>query len=380
MAIPLLDLKAHHEPLHAEIMAAIERTVRSQAFILGTDVTRLEERIAAYSSTRFAIGVSSGTDALLVALMALDIGPGDEVVTTPYSFFATAGVIARLGARPVFVDIDPVTYNLNPARIEEAITSRTKAIIPVHLYGQCAEMGPLLEIAQRHQLAVVEDAAQAIGAQYRDGRRAGSLGDLGCFSFFPSKNLGAMGDAGMVVTSNPELADRIRVLRVHGAKPKYFHKYIGGNFRLDSLQAAVLNVKLNYLDRWTKQRQDNARRYIDLFQQSGLPETVGLGLPQAVYEQSAVPHYHIYNQFVLRVPSRDRLVEFLRQQGIGTEIYYPVPFHLQECFRYLGYRPGDFPEAERAAQETVALPIYPELTYEQQKEIVTQIERFYSKR
>jgi len=333
MIVPLLDLNAQHEPLYKEIMAAIEQTVRSQAFILGPDVTKLEERIASYCRSQFAIGVSSGTDALLVALMGIDVGPGDEVVTTPYSFFATAGVISRLGARPVFVDIDPVTYNMNPAKLEQAITAKTKAVIPVHLYGQCADMSPILAIAARRRLPVLEDAAQAIGAEYRDGRRAGSMGLMGCLSFFPSKNLGAMGDGGMVVTSDPELADKVRILRVHGGKPKYFHKIIGGNFRLDSIQAAVLNVKLNYLDGWTKRRQENARRYRSLFLQSGLVEKPGIGLPDAVYANAGPPHFHIYNQFVIRVCQRDELMGFLKLRGIGTEVYYHVPFHLKECVR-----------------------------------------------
>ena len=377
MKVPLLDLNAQHEPLHRELMATIEQTVRSQAFILGAEVGKLEERIASYSQTRFGIGVSSGTDALLVALMAIDISPGDEVITTPYSFFATAGVISRLRARPVFVDIDPATYNLNPAKLEHAVTAKTKAIIPVHLYGQCVDMSEILKLADHYHVTVIEDAAQAIGAEYRDGRRAGSMGTLGCFSFFPSKNLGAVGDGGMVVTSDPELAEKVRVLRVHGAKPKYYHRVIGGNFRLDTLQAAVLNVKLNYLDGWTKRRQQNAGRYASLFTQSGLLEKSGLELPRAVYAQSGAAHYHIYNQFVLRAPRRDELMAFLKERGIGTEVYYPVPFHLQECFRFLGHREGDYPEAERAAKETIALPIYPELTAEQQERVVESVREFY---
>ena len=270
MGVPLLDLKAHHEPLHKEVMEALEQVFRSQAFILGPDVGRLEERVAAYCKTKCGIGVSSGTDALLLALMSIGVGPGDEVITTPYSFFATAGAVARLGAKPVLVDIDPRTYNLNPSRLEKAVTSKTKAVIPVHLYGQCADMAPLLDLARSNNLKVIEDAAQAIGAEYRDGRRAGSMGTIGCLSFFPSKNLGCLGDGGMVVTNDQDLAERMKVLRVHGGKPKYYHKLIGGNFRLDTLQAAVLNVKLSYLDDWTKRRQDNAQRYEQLFQQSDL--------------------------------------------------------------------------------------------------------------
>lgn len=377
MGVPLLDLKAQHEPLHKEVMAAIEQTFRSQAFILGPEVSKLEERVASYCQTSHGIGVSSGTDALLIALMAIGVGPGDEVITTPYSFFATAGAVARLGAKPVLVDIDPKTYNIDPAKIGNAITANTKAIIPVHLYGQCADMGPILELAQRHNLKVIEDAAQAIGSEYRDGRRAGSMGTVGCLSFFPSKNLGCLGDGGMVVTNDNDLAERIKVLRVHGGKPKYYHKMIGGNFRLDTIQAAVLNVKLNYLDEWTSRRQGNAQRYETLFQQSGLVQKGNTRLPDPIYRESGAKHYHIYNQFVLRVDKRDELMAYLKEKGIGTEIYYPVPFHLQECFRYLGHKEGDFPESERAAKETMAIPIYPELTAPQQAEVVGTIQRFY---
>ena len=377
MGVPLLDLKAHHEPLHKEIMAALDQTFRSQAFILGPEVTKLEERVASYSQASHGIGVSSGTDALLLALMAIGVGFGDEVITTPYSFFATAGAIARLGAKPVLVDVDPKTYNIDPSKIDKAITSKTKAIIPVHLYGQCADMAPILELAQRHNLKVIEDAAQAIGTEYRDGQRAGSMGTVGCFSFFPSKNLGGLGDGGMIVTNDADLAERIKVLRVHGSKPKYYHKLIGGNFRLDTIQAAVLIVKLNYLDEWTRRRQENARRYETLFQQSGMVEKGSVRLPEPVYRNSGSKHYHIYNQFVLRVERRDDLVASLKEKGIGTEIYYPVPFHLQECFRYLGYNEGDFPESERAAKETIAIPIYPELTAAQQAEVVGAVEAYY---
>ena len=378
MGVPLLDLKAHHEPLHKEVMAALEQVFRSQAFSLGPDVGKLEERVAAYCQTKYGIGVSSGTDALLLALMSIGVGPGDEVITTPYSFFATAGAVARLGAKPVLVDINPRTYNLDPLRLEKAVTSKTKAVIPVHLYGQCADMAPLLDLARSNNLKVIEDAAQAIGAEYRGGRRAGSMGTVGCLSFFPSKNLGCLGDGGMVVTNDQDLAERMKVLRVHGAKPKYYHKFIGGNFRLDTLQAAVLNVKLSYLDDWTRRRQDNAQRYEQLFQQSGLVRREKVQLPEAVYRDSAAKHYHIYNQFVLRVERRDDLMAFLKQKGIGSEIYYPVPFHMQECFRYLGHKEGDFPESERAAKETLAIPIYPELSDIQQAEVVESITSFYA--
>jgi dTDP-4-amino-4,6-dideoxygalactose transaminase len=377
MGVPLLDLRAHHEPLHKEIMAALEQTVQSNAFILGPAVEQLEERIASYCQATHGIGVTSGTDALLLALMALGVGAGDEVITSPYSFFATAGVVARLGAKPVLADIDATTFNIDPSRIEAAITSKTKAIIPVHLYGQCADMAPIMELARRRNLSVIEDAAQAIGAEYRDGRRASSMGTVGCLSFFPSKNLGCLGDGGMAVTNDPGLAERMKILRVHGSKPKYYHKLIGGNFRLDTIQAAVLNVKLNYLDGWTKRRQENADRYESLFRQSGLVQKENVRLPEPVYRSSGAKHYHIYNQFVLRVERRDGLIAHLKQKGIGAEIYYPVPFHMQECFRYLGHKEGDFPESERAAKETIAIPIYPELTPAQQTEVVEAIQSWY---
>jgi len=377
MKVPLLDLKAHHEPIKDEIFSVFESVFSSQYFILGPEVKNLEEKIAAYCQTEFAVGVSSGTDALLLALMALDIGAGDEVITTPYTFFATAGAIARVGAKPVFVDIDPVSYNINPERIEAAITPRTKVIIPVHLYGQVAEMSPILDIASRHGLKVIEDAAQAIGAENAQGKRAGSFGDIGCFSFFPSKNLGAMGDGGIVSIQNAALADKVRKMRVHGGHPKYYHKMIGGNFRLDSIQAGVVGVKLKYLDGWTKRRQENAKHYTALFEKHGLIQDGFLTLPEAVYEKSGATHYHIYNQFVLRVKDRDALRTFLGREEIGSEVYYPVPVHLQECFAYLGHKVGDFPESEQAANETLALPIYPELTPQMQEIVVEAIDRFY---
>lgn len=379
MTVPLLDLKAQHDPIRKDLLAAIERVLERNNFILGDEVKQLEESIATHCQTQHGIGVSSGTDALLVSLMALGIGPGDEVITTPLSFFATAGAIARLGARPVLADIDPVTYNLNPNEVERVITARTKAILPVHLYGQCADMKPILEIAAQHGLAVVEDAAQAIGAEYRDGRRAGSMGTLGCLSFFPSKNLGGFGDGGMVVTNDQKLMERIRILRVQGGKPKYYHKFVGGNFRLDTLQAAILNVKFPYLDRWTSLRQQNAERYSVLFKASGLIEKIGLQLPKSVYQESGVKHYHIYNQFVIRVPNRDGLRKYLKDNEIGNEVYYPVPFHLQECLRDLGHHEGDFPHAELACQETLGLPIYPELETYQQEEVVRRVQEFYDR-
>lgn len=368
LSVPLLDLRAQYATIREEIRAALDRVIESQQFILGPEVEALEREIADYSQCRYGIGVSSGTDALLVSLIAIGIQPSDEVITTPYTFFATAGCVARLGARPVFVDIDPRTYNIDPAGIEAAITVRTKAIVPVHLFGQMADMDPIMAIAQRHNLYVIEDAAQAIGAEYQ-GRRAGSIGHLGCFSFFPSKNLGGFGDGGMVVTNDADLADKIRLLRAHGAQPKYHHKLIGGNFRLDALQAAVLRVKLKYLDAWTAARQRNATRYRQLFAQSGMP----VGLPfDAGYGR------HIYNQFVIRVERRDALMAFLKQKGIGTEVYYPVPLHLQQCFADWGHQTGDFPASERASQETLALPIYPELSEEQQSAVVDTIREFFS--
>ena len=366
MNVPLLDLKAQHDPLRKDLLTAMERVLDQNNFILGREVSELEERVAAYSGTRYAVGVSSGTDALLATLMALDIKAGDEVITTPLSFFATAGAIVRLGAKPVFVDIDPVTYNLDAGQIESAVTARTRAIIPVHLYGQCAEMATILHIASTHGLAVVEDAAQAIGAEYGDGRRAGSMGTAGCLSFFPSKNLGGLGDGGMIVTNDEKLTERLRVLRVQGGKPKYYHRVIGGNFRLDTLQAAVLNVKLPYLDRWTALRQKHAVVYEALFQDLGVEAEFGVRLPRAIYKASGVRHYHIYNQFVIAVPKRDALRDYLKSKEVMTEIYYPVPLHRQDCLQALGHREGDFPEAERACRELVALPIYPELNHDQQ--------------
>lgn len=352
--VPLLDLKAQFAAIEPEIRAAIDGVLASQRFILGPEVEALEREVAAYSGAAHGIGVSSGTDALLLALMALDVKPGDEVITTPYTFFATAGVVARLGAVPRFVDIDPATYNIDPAGIEAAITPKTRVILPVHLFGQCADMDPIMEIARARNLHVVEDAAQAIGAEYK-GRRAGSIGDIGCFSFFPSKNLGAFGDGGMCVTNSAELAHRMKILRVHGAEPKYFHKVVGGNFRLDVLQAAILRVKLRHLDDWSAARRRNADLYERKIRALGLPESV-LSTP-AVRESR-----HVFNQYVLRTPDRDGAVVALAGRGIGTEIYYPLPLHLQPCFANLGHGPGSFPAAERAARETFAVPIYPELT------------------
>jgi len=361
MQVPLLDLKAQYATIKDEIKAAINEVLESQYFILGPKVEQFEEKIAEYCNTKYAIGVASGTDALLISLMVLDVGHGDEVITTPYTFFATAGSISRLGAKPVFVDIDPKTYNINPGLIEEKITDKTKAIIPVHLYGQCAEMDTILEIAEKHGLYVIEDAAQAIGAKYKE-RKAGSMGDMGCLSFFPSKNLGGYGDGGMVVTNNSELAEKVRVLRVHGAKPKYHHSMVGLNSRLDAIQAAVLLVKLKYLDDWSEARRENAEVYNHLFAETDV-----------VTPYVEDYNEHIYNQYIIRVKDRDRVRDYLKEQDIGTSIYYPVSLHLQECYADLGYKEGDLPESEKAAKETLALPIYPELTPEQQEYVVEAI-------
>ena len=387
MQVPLLDLKPQYRALKAEIDAAIERVCDAQAFILGPAVKELEGDVAAYSGCRFGIGMSSGTDALLAALMALDIGAGDAVITTPYTFFATAGTISRVGALPLFVDIDPATFNLTGAAVESFLrtdcerrdgrvlhrrSGRTiKAVMPVHLYGQMVDMDPLLIVAREFQLRVIEDSAQAIGSADARGRRACSQGDIGCLSFFPTKNLGAFGDAGMCVTNDPELAARLAMIRVHGMEPKYYHQLVGGNFRIDELQAAVLVIKLRHLDAWTRARQENACFYFGAFERAGLKEIVTL--------PAALPGRHIYNQFVIRAPNRDALKAHLGQSGVGTEIYYPVPLHRQQCFADLGYHAGDFPESERAAAETLALPIFPELGREQLQYVVDCIARFYGK-
>lgn len=360
--VPLLDLEAQYRPLRDEILAAITRVCDSQRFIMGPEVDALERELAKYVGVAEAVTVSSGTDALLAALMALGIGPGDEVITSTFSFFATAGSVARLGATPVLVDIDPLTYNIDPARIRAALTPRTRAIMPVHLYGLCADMDPIMEIARAAGVPVIEDAAQAIGSTYK-GRQAGAIGAIGCFSFFPSKNLGAFGDGGFITTGDAALAHELRLLRNHGAEPKYFHKRIGGNFRLDALQAAVLRVKLPHLERWTSMREANAGRYDALFRTRGLTDRMTLpGVPSG--------RRHIYNQYVVRVPERDRVRQALADRAIGTEIYYPVPFHLQECFASLGHKRGDFPNAEAAAASVLALPIFGELTSEQQTHVV----------
>lgn len=366
--VPLLDLRAQYDAIRDDVDAAIRRVVESQYFILGPEVAGLEAEVAAYCDCNHAIGVSSGTDALLMALMALGVGPGDEVVTTPFTFFATAGVVARLGARTVFVDIDAESYNIDPTGIEGALSARTKAIIPVHLFGRLADMDAIMTIARSTGVPVIEDAAQAIGARDRDGRQAGAIGDMGCFSFFPSKNLGAFGDAGMVTAADAALAAALRRLRVHGMEPKYFHSMVGGNFRLDALQAAVLRVKLRHLDAWRDARRRNADTYRALFTEARLDGHVGL--------PADVPG-HIYNQFVIRARKRDALRAHLEADGVGTDVYYPMPLHLQECFRPLGYVQGDFPNSERAAYEVLALPIFPELTPDDLRYVVASIASFY---
>ena len=384
--VPLLDLKAQFAQIRSEVMSVIESVCASQQFILGGHVRGLEQDLARYCGAAHAIGVSSGTDALLVALMALGVGPGDEVITSPFTFFATAGTIARCGARPVFCDIDPATFNLSPARVRSFIEEhcdldgqtpvhratggRVRAIMPVHLYGQAADMTSLCEIARTYRLPIIEDAAQAIGTETQQGRRVGAIGDIGCFSFFPSKNLGAFGDAGLCTTNDAALAERLNVLRVHGGQPKYFHALIGGNFRIDELQAAVLRVKLKYLDGWTAGRQRNAAHYDAAFEQAALA-------PRLLPPARPTAGRHVYNQYVVRAEHRDALRAHLAERGIGTEIYYPVPLHRQACFAYLGVGAGDLPESERAAAETLALPIYPELSEGQLDAVVAAVRDFY---
>jgi len=382
MEVPLLDLKAQYAAIRDEVREAIDDVLETQQFIMGPAVTAFESALACYTGAPHAVGVSSGTDALLVALMALDVNAGDRVIVPAYSFFATAGVVARLKAVPVLVDIDPASYNLSAeglentwARLDKGARVRVRSIVPVHLYGQCADMAPILSFARKVGVPVIEDAAQAIGCAYGPGQSAGTIGTMGCFSFFPSKNLGAIGDAGLVVTNEAKLAERLRLLRNHGAEPKYHHREVGGNFRLDAIQAAVLHVKLKYLDGWTAARRERATRYRALFRARGLAGEGGVGLPEEVRSQPGLVT-HIYHQFVVRVARRDALRAFLASRGIGTEVYYPVPVHLQQCFRDLGHREGDFPQAERAAHETLALPVYPELTEEQQDYVVNTIGEF----
>lgn len=368
VTVPLLDLQAQYAPLRHALLEAVTRVCDSQRFIGGPEIEGFEREVAAYLHTDHALGMSSGTDALLAALMAVNIGRGDEVITPTYSFFATAGCVSRLGGKPVLVDIEDDTFNVNPCAVAAAITSKTRAIVPVHLFGQSADLAPILDQAQQRGIPVIEDAAQAIGSTYR-GRPVGNWGAIGCFSFFPSKNLGGFGDGGLVTTSDAELAHQLKLIRNHGMEPKYHHHMVGANFRLDALQAAVLRIKLPHLDTWSEGRRRNARRYRELFAASSLSE---VRLPVEAPERN-----HIYNQFVIRVPERDRLRAHLDASGIGTEIYYPVPFHLQQCFADLGYKRGAFPVAEAAALDSLALPIYPELTGAQQASVVDAIRNFY---
>lgn len=374
MQVPLLDLKLQYAPLKAQLLKEIEAVADSQALLLGPQTDKLEKAVAAYCGAGHAIGVSSGTDAELVLLMALGIQPGDKVLTTPYTFFATASCVARLGATPVFVDIDPVTYNISVSALEAAIAQHpdAKAIVPVHLYGQCADMDGIIALGKKHGIPVLEDAAQALGARHPLGG-AGAIGEAGWFSFYPTKNLGAFGDAGMVVCRDDALAAKVRALRNHGMEVRYYHKWIGGNFRIDAMQSAVLNVKLPHLDTWSEGRRARAEFYRRAFAKHDLPIT----LPAEVYADRGIEHHHIYNQFIIRAPRRDDLRAALAKAGVSTEIYYPLCLHMQECFAYLGYREGEFPESERAARDTLALPIFPELTEDQQAYVVEQVAAFY---
>ncbi len=373
MKVPLLDLTEQNQVLRPEIEAALARVLDSNGFILGPEVAALEAELAAYCGTKHAIGCASGSDAILLALMAYDIGPGDEVITTPYSFFATVSAITRLGATPVFVDIDPVTFNLDASQIESKITERTKAIEPVHLYGQSADMDEINAIAATHGIAVIEDAAQAIGAEL-NGHRVGGIGDIGCFSFYPSKNLGGMGDGGFMTTNDDSLAKKLFALRVHGSEERYHHKWVGLNSRLDGFQGAVLRVKLPHLDGWADARRRNAAEYRKLLTDLGIAEEV-------ILPEEKTGFKHIYNQFVVRIPGRrDALRNFLTERGVGTDIYYPIPLHMQECFAFLGYSEGDLPESERAARETLALPIFPELKQPQIEYVAETVAEFFRSR
>jgi dTDP-4-amino-4,6-dideoxygalactose transaminase len=404
MTVPLLDLQPQYRALKPALDAALIRVAESQVCVLGSEVDALERSMAEYCDSRFALGVSSGTDALLMALMALNIGAGDEVLVPTFSFFATAGAVARVGATPIFVDSEPDGFNINPALLESLISPRTKAIIPVHLFGQCADMDEIMRIADKHGVAVIEDAAQAIGTQYKDGRKAGSIGAMGCFSFYPTKNLGAFGDAGLITTNDENLYIKLKHIRNHGMEPRYYHKLIGGNFRMDALQGAVLNVKFPHLEAWHEARRRNAALYTRLFVEAGLaqenPEHKACSgfehcpncanypfqrfaphntilLPSALYADSNARNHHIYNQYTIRVPQRDKLRQHLAARGIGAEIYYPVPFHRQECFAGLGARDADFPVANCLAAHVLALPIYPELSEEQIRYVVQEIAAFY---
>lgn len=371
--VPLFDISRQHQALEQEIAAAMVKVCTSGKFILGPDVVELEAATAKYCDAKHAISCASGSDALLLALMAFDVGPGDEVICPSYTFFATASAVARLGATPIFVDIDPKTFNLDVGLVADEITPRTKAILPVHLYGQCVDMEPLMALAERHGIRVIEDSCQAIGSEYK-GKRTGALGDIACFSYYPTKNLGAYGDGGMLTTDDDALADKLRLLRGHGMQPRYYHQLIGINSRLDSLQAAVLNIKLPHLDTWTAARQERAQRYTEAFTQAGLTDV--LELPTVAPERR-----HVWNQYIVRVSGgkRDELRTFLAERKVGTEIYYPVPLHQQACFQYLGCATGTLPETERAAVETLALPIFPELTIDEQRTVVEQIGAFFGR-
>jgi dTDP-4-amino-4,6-dideoxygalactose transaminase len=364
MNVPFLDLKRQYKDIKKEIDEAVLSVLSNTRFILGPEVKSLEQRVAAYCGAKFAVGVASGTDALLLSLRGCGVEPGDEVITSSFSFFATAGVISRLGAVPIFVDINAETYNIDPDQIEGKISQKTRAIMPVHLFGQCADMDPVMEVAKRHNLKVVEDAAQAIGAEYK-GKKAGTLGDFGCFSFFPSKNLGGAGDGGMIVTDDPETAEMIRILRVHGSKPKYYHSTIGYNSRLDTIQAAILGVKLKYLDDWSKRRRKHAEAYDSAFKNLDM-----------ITPKAKSFNYHIYNQYTIAVKKRDELRKYLKDKEIGHDSYYPVPLHLQECYGFLGYQKGDLPVSEDKADEVVSIPVYPELTREEQEHVISTIKEF----
>ena len=386
--VPLLDLKAQYETLKKELDEALIKTAESQAFILGKEVEILEKNLAQYLEVKHAIGISSGTDALLIALMAIDLKPKDKVIMPTYSFFATAGVVARMNAETIFTDIDKSTFNMKTDDLAKYHADNVKAIIPVHLFGQSVDMDGVMAFAKKYNMFVIEDCAQAIGTRYKNGKRVGSIGDIGCYSFFPSKNLGCFGDGGLVVTNNDELAEKIKLLRVHGAKQRYYHEIVGGNFRLDAIQAAVLNVKLPHLDMWSKKRVENALLYKKLFVEYGLSKNEQTGtfdeenkvlLPEEIYKNSGVSHHHIFNQFAILVQDRDGLQKHLTSNKIGCAIYYPVPFHEQKCFENLGYLRGDFPVAEFCAAHSLALPIYPELTPDMQEYVVSKIAEYYKK-
>jgi dTDP-4-amino-4,6-dideoxygalactose transaminase len=388
MKIPILDLSAQYKTIKDEVNPQVLRLLSTQNFILGEEVKALEEEIAAYSGVKFGVGVSSGSDALIISLMALGVGPGDAVITTPFTFFSTAGAIARLGARTVFCDIDEQTFNINPARLEEVVRKerrarrlrRVQAVIPVHLFGQCADMMPLLALARKHGWWLIEDAAQAIGAEYPSPsgiRRAGSMGTAGTLSFYPSKNLGGYGDGGMVLTNDERLAEKLRILRVHGGAQKYYYKILGGNFRLDALQAAILRVKFRHLEEWQKKRRERAAFYDRKIAESGLEDLGLINPPAAVYRSSGTENFHTYHQYVIRAKKRDLLQAYLKEKGVGTSIFYPLSLHQQRCFANLGYKKGDFPVAEKAAREVLALPMFPELTAEQQDYIVSCLREFY---